>query len=143
MNKRSLANIISVSLVLTLVTSFTLPVLSVSASELDVSQNVITSKDTNFDTLSLDSNMELKGAPTQAMKAAAKWVAKNWDKVYKATPSWAKKYISANMAFGLLDKFIGISDSIEDMFHRFFRSMGVPETANWAITNVIMWLLPI
>ena len=84
-----------------------------------------------------------RNAATATIKKAAKWLVKNWNKVYNKLPNWAKQYFKLDGFISVMDQFIGISDSIEDFFHDCFRAMGMPESANWAITNVIMLLLPI
>ncbi|MGL6058956.1 MAG: hypothetical protein ACRC17_11650 [Culicoidibacterales bacterium] len=80
---------------------------------------------------------------TKGIKMAYKWLRSNWSKVYNKLPSWAKKYFVFDQFFRFADQWIGISSSIEDFLNRTFRSMGMPENVNWAITNVIMLLLPI
>lgn len=80
---------------------------------------------------------------TKAIKTALNWLKKNWKKVYDKVPSWMKKYIAFDRIFAIADQFIGISDSVEDFFHRVFRAAGMPENVNWFVTNVIMLLLPI
>ena len=83
-----------------------------------------------------------RSAATTAIKAALKWVKGNWTKIYNKIPSWAKKYFVFDRFISIADQFIGISDGIQDFFNRVFRAMGMPESVNWAITNVIMLLLP-
>jgi len=78
----------------------------------------------------------------KAIKKTIKWMRKNWTKIYNKLPKWAQKYFKFDAFFSVCDQFIGISDSIEDFLNRTFREMGMPESANWAITNVIMILLP-
>lgn len=78
-----------------------------------------------------------------AMKAAVKWVKANKVKIMAKIPAGLKKYIKIDTIVSAADQFIGISSGIEDLFHRIFRSWGMPETANKIITNIIMIALPI
>lgn len=84
-----------------------------------------------------------KSAASVTIKKAAKWVVTNWTKIYNKIPDSMKKYFKLDGFISVMDQFIGISDSVEDFFHNCFREMGMPESVNWAITNVIMLLLPI
>ncbi|EPB8178240.1 hypothetical protein ACRTAO_000896 [Clostridium perfringens] len=84
-----------------------------------------------------------RSAVTKAIKTALKWLKGNWAVVYSKLPNWMKKYVAFDRIFAIADKFIGISDSVEDFFHRVFRAAGMPENVNWFVTNVIMLLLPI
>lgn len=84
-----------------------------------------------------------RNAATVAIKKAAKWVVKNWTTIYNKIPEPAKKYFKLDGFMKVMDQYIGISDSIEDFLNSCFRDMGMPEWANWAITNAIMVLLPI
>lgn len=91
----------------------------------------------------LNSSVNTKNAPTVAIKKAAKWIVSNWTTIYNKLPNNVKKYFKIDAFISLMDQFIGISDSIQDFLNSTFRAMGMPEWANWAITNVIMVLLPI
>ncbi|WP_338854797.1 hypothetical protein [Clostridium perfringens] len=84
-----------------------------------------------------------RSAVTKSIKAALKWLKGNWAVVYSKLPNWVKKYVAFDRIFAIADQFIGISDSVEDFFHRVFRAAGMPENVNWFVTNVIMLLLPI
>ena len=84
-----------------------------------------------------------RGLATAAIKTALKWLKKNWRVVYNKIPSSMKKYFVFDRIFAIADQFIGISDSVEDFFHRVFRAAGIPENVNWFVTNIIMLLLPI
>ncbi|WP_347299737.1 hypothetical protein [Clostridium perfringens] len=84
-----------------------------------------------------------RSAVTKAIKTALKWLRGNWAVVYSKLPNWMKKYVVFDQIFDIADRFIGISDSVEDFFHRLFRAVGMPENVNWFLTNVIMILLPI
>lgn len=88
-------------------------------------------------------NQMMRSPASVAIKKAAKWVVENWPKIYNKLPNSVKQYFKLDGFMKVMDQFIGISDSIEDFFHSSFRAMGMPEWANWAITNVIMLLLPI
>lgn len=84
-----------------------------------------------------------RGLATIAIKSALNWLKKNWRVVYNKIPSSMKKYFAFDRIFAIADQFIGISDSVEDFFHRVFRAAGIPENVNWFVTNIIMLLLPI
>lgn len=88
-------------------------------------------------------NIRERSVVTKSIKAALKWLRGNWAVVYSKLPNWVKKYVVFDRIFDIADKFIGISDSVEDFFHMVFRAAGMPENVNWFITNVIMLLLPI
>lgn len=95
--------------------------------------------------LNSDSNIVTPNSvPTAAIKKAYKWAIAHWDTIKAKVPEKFRKYLPAAPIFvKAADKFLGVSDSIEDFFHDTFRSLGMPETANWAITNVIMVIIPI
>lgn len=94
-------------------------------------------------TVNYEENIKERSIKTKLIKEALDWLKRNWKKVYDKVPSWMKKYIAFDRIFAIADQFIGISDSIEDFFHRVFRATGMPENINWFLTNVIMLLLPI
>ncbi|WP_349398491.1 hypothetical protein [Clostridium perfringens] len=94
-------------------------------------------------TVDYSEDVRERSAVTKAIKTAIKWLKGNWAVVYSKLPNWMKKYFKLDAFLKFADTFIGISDSVEDFFHRVFRAMGMPENVNWFITNVIMLLLPI
>lgn len=89
------------------------------------------------------SNIQPNSVPTQTIKFAYKWIVSHWTTIYNKLPARLQKYFKIDFFTSVADQFIGISDSVEDFLHRTFRAMGMPETANWAITNIILLLLPI
>ncbi|WP_027634461.1 hypothetical protein [Clostridium hydrogeniformans] len=100
------------------------------------------------DDVTKEYNEDLQRAPgskvtKETLRIAVKWLKENWTKVYDKCPNWLKGYLKFDLFFKAADQFIGISDTIEDLIKSAFRYIGVPETANWAITNIIMILLPI
>lgn len=97
--------------------------------------------DINYD--DYETEIQSRNAATKGIKTAVKWVKKNWTKIYNKIPAPAKKYFKLDAFMSVADQFLEISDSIEDFFHSTFRAMGMPESVNWVITNVIMLLLPI
>ncbi|WP_160688665.1 hypothetical protein [Clostridium sp. C2-6-12] len=80
---------------------------------------------------------------TAGIKKGAKWIVKNWQKIEKKLPDNVKKYFKLDAFMKVMDQYIGISDSIEEFLNSCFREMGMPEWANWAITNAIMVIIPI
>lgn len=84
-----------------------------------------------------------RNAATVTIKKAAKWLVKNWNKVRKKLPAPLQKYFALDSFIKVMDKYIGISDSIEDFLNNCFRAMGMPESVNWAITNAIMLIIPL
>lgn len=93
--------------------------------------------------INYEEDIKERGVKTKLIKKALNWLKSNWKKVYDKVPSWMKKYIVFDRIFAIADQFIGISDGVEDFFHRVFRAAGMPENVNWFVTNVIMLLLPI
>lgn len=94
-------------------------------------------------TVNYEEDIKERSVKTKLIKKALNWLKRNWKKVYNKVPSWMKKYIAFDRIFAIADQFIGISDGVEDFFHRVFRASGMPENVNWFVTNVIMLLLPI
>lgn len=168
MNKKIIARITVLATVGTILTNVTGPNISAFASELtskEVISNSISTYDKNSITIDgvsynakeiadsirpdIDYNItsegevQERGLATIAIKSALNWLKKNWRVVYNKIPSAMKKYFVFDRIFAIADQFIGISDSVEDFFHRVFRAAGVPESVNWFVTNIIMLLLPI
>lgn len=164
MKKELIAKLTVLALVGTIGTTALAPSLTASASVVDGSS--INSFDNNktitiegieynlndiADSIRADINYDIdyngenqeRSAATKAIKVAINWLKSNWTKVYNKLPSWAKKYFKFDFFFSVCDQFIAISDSVQDFLNNVFRRMGMPENVNWAITNVIMLLLPI
>ncbi|MGE5627502.1 MAG: hypothetical protein ACM3X7_05210 [Solirubrobacterales bacterium] len=94
------------------------------------------------DSIKTGSGFVTNSIKTDALRAGLKWLAANSTKIYNKLPAGLKKYFKIQMILKTADQFLSISDSFEDLLHHIFRELGVPETANWAITNIIMLASP-
>jgi hypothetical protein len=83
-----------------------------------------------------------RSVQTKAIKVAFKWVVDHSATIYKHLPAGLKKYFKVDAFIKVARQFLGVSDTVENFFHKSFRAMGMPETVNWAITNIIMALGP-
>lgn len=164
MNKKIISRLTVLAITGTMFSNIVIPNLTTYASEITANE-IISSSDSNFITIDgvtynakeiadsirpdIDYNInpegekQEKGLATMAIKTALNWLKKNWKVVYDKIPSAMKKYFVFDRIFAIADQFIGISDSVEDFFHRVFRALGIPENVNWFVTNIIMLLLPI
>lgn len=79
---------------------------------------------------------------TKAIKVAFEWIIDHSATIYKHLPAGLKKYFKIDAFTKVARQFLGVSDTIENFLHKTFRAMGMPETVNWAITNIIMALGP-
>ncbi len=165
MNKKFLSKLTLLAVTGTICTSVFAPSLTAYASEQNSKNISVNYSSSNFITIdgitysaedianSIKPNIDYsvdygegvmeRSPATKAIKTAIRWLKGNWAVVYSRLPNWAKKYFQFSAFFKLADTFIEISDGVEDFLHRVFRAMGMPENANWFITNVIMFLLPI
>lgn len=99
--------------------------------------------DSETTNISIDKATILRNPATATIRTAAKWIVKNWNKIYNKIPDSAKKYFKLDGFMKVMDQYIDISGSIEEFLNSCFRDMGMPEWANWAITNAIMVIIPI
>jgi len=175
MKKNKIIQVIAISLFLSIGSSFIVPSVSASATEVKTVYNEGTSitysefrnamqvEFLNENTILIDgkiydynyvSNVLCEGLlgsekPTTrngytiAAKRTVRWMIKNWSRIKNKIPAGAQKYFKIDGFIKAADKFFGVSDGIEDFLHSCFREMGMPEWANWAITNVIMLISPI
>lgn len=175
MKKNKIIQTIAISLFLATGSSFIVPAISASATEVKTAYNEGTSitysefrnaKQVEFlneNTILIDgkaynyndvANVLCEGLlgpekPTTrngytiAAKRAVRWIIANWSRIERKIPDGAKKYFRIDSFLKAADKFLGISDGIEDFLHSCFREMGMPESVNWAVTNVIMLLSPL
>lgn len=90
-----------------------------------------------------DSLIKPNSVPSVAIKKAFKWMVEHWTTIVSKVPTPLQKYLKLDLFMKAANQFLDISGSIEDFLHSTFRAMGMPETANWAITNIIMIALPI
>lgn len=166
MNKKIISKLTILTITGTMFSNIVIPNLTTYASVISKNE-IISSSDSNFNFITIDGitynakeiadsirpdidynintegEKQERGLATAAIKTALKWLKKNWRVVYNKIPSSMKKYFVFDRIFAIADQFIGISDSVEDFFHRVFRAAGIPENVNWFVTNIIMLLLPI
>ncbi|MCB8815352.1 hypothetical protein [Desulfosporosinus shakirovi] len=72
-----------------------------------------------------DGTIQPNSVPSAAVKAAAKWLKDNYDKVLNKIPTKYQKYFEFDAFTKVIDAYVGFSDTINEL-----------------LTNVVSYLLP-
>lgn len=62
-----------------------------------------------------------RGKTSSAVKYMSKWLRVNYKIILRKCPKWLRKYIKIEPFIKALDKYAGISDSVEDYVYNVFR----------------------
>lgn len=77
---------------------------------------------------------------------AGKWLMKNWSKVVAKAPKWLKPYLKYNFAIRVIEKYLDISTTIDNLVWRVLRELlpsWIPDPVVGGLKNVIVTIIPI